>query len=108
VQHGTTDLPQSLGNREMFNARDDAMALPMVQPARRFVPTVVFGQVKRPETMVAKVRDDAPEQTPGIGVRCFNQQGDLDWRFQRTARHQRRAGSGMSVLDSKAGADAGP
>ena len=82
IHDRNTDLPQGLGNGDIFNTGDDTMALPVGEPARRFVSAVVFGQVKRPETMFANVGDNAPEQTSGIGVRCFNQQGDFDWRFQ--------------------------
>ena len=67
----------SIADGDILDARNDAMALPVGEPSRRFVSSVVFGQVKRPETMFANVGDNAAQKAPCIGMRRFDKESDL-------------------------------
>src|SRR5438477_365408 len=61
------------GDGRIFNARDDAMPVPMREPGRRLIAAIMFGEIKGPRTMFANVGNDAAQQTAGVSVRGLDQ-----------------------------------
>ena len=70
------------GDIWIFDAGDDAVAVPVGEPGGRLIAAVVFGEVKGPGTMFADVGDDAAEETARVGVGGLDQKGDFDRGFQ--------------------------
>ena len=82
VDDGDGNVFQGGGDVWVFDAGDDAVAIPVREPGGRLIAAIVFGEVKGPWTMFADVGDDAAEETARVGVGGLDQEGDFDRWFQ--------------------------
>ena len=83
VDDGDWNVFKGGGDVWIFDARDDAVAVPVRKPGGWLIAAIVFGEVKGPWTMFADVGDNAAQETARVGVGGLDQEGDFDRRFQR-------------------------
>ena len=81
VHNGHVELAQGRGNGVVLDAGDDAVAIPIAEPARWFVAAAMFGEVKGPGLVFANVGNNAVEETASVGVRGLDQKCDFGRRF---------------------------
>lgn len=81
VDDGDGDGAECVGDALVFDARDDAVAVPMVEPGGGFVAAIVFGKVEGPGAMFADVGDDAASEAARVSVGGLDQEGDFDRRL---------------------------
>src|SRR3954466_4534504 len=71
IDNWQRNAAQRRSDRIVFDASDDAMPIPMGEPARGLVATVVFRKVKRPGAMFANVGNNAAQEPARVCVRSL-------------------------------------
>ena len=86
IDHGDFEWAKRFGDGGIFDAGDDAGAVPGGKPGRGFVAAGVFGEVNGPGAAFADVTNDAAEETAGVGVGGLDEESDFGIGFQRSMR----------------------
>ena len=85
IDHRHFERAERFGNGGIFDAGDNAGAVPGGEPGGGFVAAGVFGEVDGPGASFADVADDAAEKTAGISVGGLDEKGDFWVGFQGRA-----------------------
>lgn len=82
---------EGFGDGGIFDAGDDAGAVPGGEPGGSFVAAGVFGEIDGPRAAFLDVTDDAAEEAARVGVRGLDEQCDFGGGIQFWERETGRA-----------------
>lgn len=86
VDDGDPKGAEGFGDGGIFDAGDDAGAIPGGEPGGCFVAAGVFGEMDGPGAAFADESDDAAEEAASVGVRGLDEQGDFRGGVQPSKR----------------------
>lgn len=95
IDDGDFEGPKGFGDGGIFNAGDDAGAVPGGKPGGSFVAAIVLGEVNGPGAPFANESNNAAEETAAVGVRGLNEQSDFGGGIQQSERVIRMAMIGI-------------
>ena len=85
-------MAEGFGDGRIFDAGDDAGAVPGGEPGGGFVAAGMLGKVDGPGAMFADETNDAAEETASVGVGGFDKEGDFGGGFQGVGQRDRVPG----------------
>jgi len=80
------DVLEGGGDGGIFDARDNAVAVPMRKPGGGLIAAVVFGKVKGPGAVFANKGNNAAQKAARVSVGSFDQESDFDGRLHGVTR----------------------